>query len=515
MPSWEKGATCGSELTISRLKFQTGDQESTRREGISKPSMSQKVQYNGRLFDRRHLAAAQMAKDMLSMSDPIMRRLATAALSHVGQAEALKHCQDFVAALKDSDSGVRYTAVVYLSAARSFSGPSPVQEHTAEVAELLEDDDPGIRFWALETLANQGFASAPQATKLQKALEDSDPHCRVAAANAVSKAAPELQEEAAKVLAEALNKHEDKIFRKSGAEGLGYLGEAAMKYLPQIIGTLQKDDYPLARAAAAAALGQLGATAVAKAAESLARRLDDAEQAVRGACRGSLRKLDVGTALRSSEPALRGWAAEVVAGRGSDASVYGEVMAKLLSDESKDVRYWAASALSGMGAAAAEFAAEVEKAVKDPNPDVWPHILRIISLHVTQALDGACTAMVSHFADDDAHRRRCAIRALGSARDSALPFMGEVAKCLESRGGPPPILCFADAMSAAGSLAGLIPPQWQASRPVPPPAWPLEGQGPFCWHGQDSGLLVIRVVPARLKYQILVHNLRAEDADWL
>jgi len=152
---------------------------------------------------------------------------------------------------------------------------------------------------------------------------------------------------------------------------------------------------------------------------------------VRGACRGSLRKLDVGTALRSSEPALRGWAAEVVAGRGSDASVYGEVMAKLLSDESKDVRYWAASALSGMGAAAAEFAAEVEKAVKDPNPDVWPHILRIISLHVTQALDGACTAMVSHFADDDAHRRRCAIRALGSARDSALPFMGEVAKCLE------------------------------------------------------------------------------------
>ncbi|OLP94562.1 hypothetical protein AK812_SmicGene23396 [Symbiodinium microadriaticum] len=56
-----------------------------------------------------------------------------------------------------------------------------------------------------------------------------------------------------------------------------------------------------------------------------------------------------------------------------------------------------------MGAAAAEFAAEVEKAVKDPNPDVWPHILRIISLHVTQALDGACTAMVSHFADHDAH----------------------------------------------------------------------------------------------------------------
>ncbi|CAE7790955.1 unnamed protein product, partial [Symbiodinium sp. CCMP2456] len=77
------------------------------------------------------------------------------------------------------------------------------------------------------------------------------------------------------------------------------------------------------------------ASAVAKAAESLARRLDDAEQAVRGACRGSLRKLDVGTALRSSEPALRGWAAEVVAGRGADASVYGEVMAKLLSDESK------------------------------------------------------------------------------------------------------------------------------------------------------------------------------------
>ncbi|CAE7248505.1 TY5A [Symbiodinium natans] len=187
----------------------------------------------------------------------------------------------------------RASAVVYLSAARSFSGPSPVQEHTAEVAELLEDEDPGIRFWALETLANQGFASAPQAAKLQKALEDSDPNCRVAAANAVSKAAPELQEEAAKVLARALNKHEDKIFRKSGAEGLGYLGEAAMKYLPQIITTLQQDDYPLARSAAAAALGQLGAAAVAKAAEPLAQRLSDAEQDVRGACRGSLRKLDV------------------------------------------------------------------------------------------------------------------------------------------------------------------------------------------------------------------------------
>ncbi|CAE7433083.1 TY5A, partial [Symbiodinium sp. CCMP2456] len=53
-------------------------------------------------------------------------------------------------------------------------------------------------------------------------------HIRTKKYQSVHEAAPELQEEAAKVLAQALDKHEDKVFRKSGAEGLGYLGEAAM-----------------------------------------------------------------------------------------------------------------------------------------------------------------------------------------------------------------------------------------------------------------------------------------------
>ncbi|CAJ1435701.1 unnamed protein product [Effrenium voratum] len=323
--------------------------------------MSQTVQYNGKLFQRKALAATQMAKDMLDLGDPISRRLATGALSQLGQAEALQHCQDFVAALKDQDRGVRYCAMVYLCFARSFSGPSPVQEYTAEVAELLEDEDPGIRFWAIETLGNQGIASVPQSAQLQRALQDNDPHCRLAAAKAVVRVCPEYMAEAAEILVRAMDPEEDKIFRRSGAEGLGYMGDKALKYLPQLIDALG-DCYPPARAAAAKSLGELGAEAVLQAASDLARSLDDNDLEVRAAAAKALQRLDITEALLSSEPRLRRWGLEM-ATEGKEQR-HGQALAQLLGDQQDVIRFWAAQALCALGAPACDFPEELNRAVQ-------------------------------------------------------------------------------------------------------------------------------------------------------
>ncbi|CAK9024741.1 unnamed protein product [Durusdinium trenchii] len=390
--------------------------------------MSQKVKYNGTIFERRHLAAAQMAKDMLSLGDPLMRRLATGALSHLGQGEALRHCQDFVSALKDQDRGVRYCAVVYLAFARSFSGPSPVQEHTAEVAELLKDEDPGIRYWALETLANQGFASQPQAQQLLAALEDIDPHCRLAAAKAVAKVTPDDLPQAADVLVRSLDIEEPEIFRKSAAEGLGYMGIQAMKYLPRLVQVLT-DRYALARAAACGAIGQLGAEAVQQCCRQLAPCLEDEDLDVRLKASEALQLLDLPTALASPVARLRWWGAEQAFER-PDVEL-AEALASLLQDETKEVRAAAAWALSALGETAAEYMALVTSAVKDEHPDVWPPILRIISRHLPEALPESLGEVVQHVTSSEAHRRLRAIEALGAARDASLPYLEPVVKALE------------------------------------------------------------------------------------
>jgi len=82
--------------------------------------MSQRVKYNGKTYDRRHLAATAMAKDMLEDKDEIKRRFAATTLMQLGQAEALVHVTDYLAALKDEDRGVRYWAIVYLSGAKKL-----------------------------------------------------------------------------------------------------------------------------------------------------------------------------------------------------------------------------------------------------------------------------------------------------------------------------------------------------------------------------------------------------------
>eukprot|EP00434_Breviolum_minutum_P018551 symbB.v1.2.016363.t1/scaffold1243.1/size129491/5 len=446
-----------------------------------------------------------MAKDMLSMGDPIMRRLATAALSHLGQGEALKHCQDFVHALKDheaprslmfdQDRGVRYSAVVYLAFARSFSGPSPVQEHTAEVAELLQDEDPGIRYWAIETLANQGFASQPQSEKLHAALEDIDPHCRLAAAKAVARVTPDYIPKAAACLVQSLDPEEPKIFRKCAAEGLGYMGQEAMKYLPRLVQVLQ-DSYPLARASAAWAIGHIGPEAVQKCCNDLAKCLEDPDLDVRTKTSSSLQSLDIATALSSVEPALRCWGAAKAAEVPEKGLEHIEALAQLLQDHSKEVRAKAALAMSAMGHAAAQYMALVTLAVKashgctasmllwmtaccsqDENPEVWPPVLRIISRHLPEALTEALTEMSTHVAEGDPQRRCCAIQAMGAARDAALPFLDAVAACLEESqksakaiSGPSINFfchgCVSEHMNA-GALDGLVPKAWKPAPMTP------------------------------------------------
>eukprot|EP00930_Biecheleria_cincta_P082746 TRINITY_DN72407_c0_g1_i1.p1 TRINITY_DN72407_c0_g1~~TRINITY_DN72407_c0_g1_i1.p1 ORF type:complete len:474 (+),score=104.19 TRINITY_DN72407_c0_g1_i1:54-1424(+) len=393
--------------------------------------MSNKVKYNGKVFERRVLAAQQMAKDMLGAKDPLVRRFAVTALSDVGRAEALKHVEDFLAALHDEDRGVRYWALIYLAGARSFSGPSPVAEHTADLVPPLSDEDPGIRYWALEALGAQGFASQPQVEDIMKCLNDTDPHCRVAAAKALLKVDPELEEQAASVLVTSLDADEP-FFRMSSIEGLGLMGPSALPYVPKLREALGDDHGPV-RLAATNSLRGLGREAVEQAAEQLAQlETSDPEKDVRLAASAALSKLDTASALCHLDVVVRRFAALCVSKLGEKAAEHRERLAVMLrEDEDEVIRYYAAVAFSAMGPPAAEFAEGLRAALGDKNPDVWPPAMQALVRNVPKATEEALVFFGPILRDEEPHRRAQAVTAMGAARDDALPHCPPIVELLE------------------------------------------------------------------------------------
>eukprot|EP00931_Biecheleriopsis_adriatica_P005805 TRINITY_DN107291_c0_g1_i1.p1 TRINITY_DN107291_c0_g1~~TRINITY_DN107291_c0_g1_i1.p1 ORF type:complete len:467 (-),score=123.88 TRINITY_DN107291_c0_g1_i1:26-1426(-) len=394
--------------------------------------MSQKVKYNGTLFERKHLAAAQMAKDMVEMKDPIMRRFAATTLSNLGFAEALKHYGDFLKATQDEDTGVRYWALVYLCGCRSFSGPSPVAEHTAELVPLLEDEDPGCRYFAIETLTAQGFASQAQVSDIMKRLDDPDPHCRIAAAKAIGVIDPERADEAAEKVLELIDPEleNQEFFRASGIEGLALLGkDVGMKHIDQFMQALG-DIHPSVRRAAAKSLQVLGQDAVLPAAAQLARlQENDTDKQVREEAAATLKKLDLPAVLRDECVELRRFASSYVAELKTAAAEHAEVLASLLrTDEDEAVRYFAAIALSEMGPAAEPFLHDLRAALEDSNPEVWPPAARGIMRNVSQAeketaVSAAVEVLKPYLSSEKPLWRARAIEAISAARDEALPHL--------------------------------------------------------------------------------------------
>jgi len=393
--------------------------------------MSQRVKYNGKTYDRRHLAAIAMAKDMLEDTDEIKRRFAATTLMQLGQAEALVHVTDFLAALKDVDAGVRYWAIVYLSGAKNFSGPSPVAEHTEELVPMLQDEDPGIRYWTIEALGAQGFASIPQLNDLLKMIEDSDPHCRIAAAKAVARVGPDLCDQVAEILCQSLEA-EEPFFRISGIEGLGYLQEAGLQYTEQLCKALNDKHAPV-RVAAAEALAMLGKDAVAEAAARLAKaQCSDPDKDVREAVGTALKLLDYSGALEDEDVDLRRYAAEMVSKSGLSAADHAEVLeTMLLAEEDEAIRGFVAEAFSNMGPKAAEFSVTLKMALQDTNPDVWPPVVRALARHAPEDIPEVLDTVAEFLASEDPNCRTRAVDAIGAARDAAMKHLDRIVPLME------------------------------------------------------------------------------------
>jgi len=296
---------------------------------------------------------------------------------------------------------------------------------------MLQDEDPGIRYWTIEALGAQGFASIPQLNDLLNMIEDTDPHCRIAAAKAVARIGPDLCEQVAEVLCESLEA-EEPFFRISGVEGLGYLQAAGLQYTEQLCAALDDKHAPV-RVAAAKALAMLGKDAVAEAAARLAKaQFSDPEKDVREAVGTALKLLDFSEALEDEDVDLRRFAAEMVSKSGLNAADHAEVLETLLlAEEDEAIRGFVAEAFSNMGPKAAEFAETLKMALQDANPDVWPPVIQTLARHVPEAIPEALDTVAEFLASEDPKCRIRAVAAIGAARDAAMKHLDLIVPLME------------------------------------------------------------------------------------
>lgn len=304
-------------------------------------------------------------------------------------------------------------------------------EHTADLVPSLSDEDPGIRYWAIEALGAQAFASQPQSEDIVRCLSDADPHCRVAAAKALLKVDPELQDKAASVLVTSLDA-EEPFFRISSVEGLGLMGSSALPYVPKLCEALRDDHGPL-RLAATNSLRALGKQAVEQAAEQLAQmETSDPDKDVRLAAFAALSKLDVESSLCHSDVNVRRFAALCVSKLGAKTAEHRDRLAVMLREDEDDaIRHHAAAAFSSMGSPAAEFAEVLRGALQDKNPDVWPPAMQALARNVPDSVEDALVFFSPILMDEDSHRRAQAATAMGMAKDRALAHCPPIVELLE------------------------------------------------------------------------------------
>ncbi|CAE8594912.1 unnamed protein product [Polarella glacialis] len=389
-----------------------------------------KVNYGGKTFDRRGTAALAMAEDMLRHKDAITRRMAISCLFHLGK-ESLEHAADFATALQDEDAGVRYWASVWLASARTRDGSkSKALEHHSAMSAPLSDPDPGIRYWAAEALFACGRAAVEEVPALTTALLDTDPGVRVAAAKALAAVDPEVSAaKAAEVLLEALDS-EESYFRASAAEGLGFLGTAAMPHTERL-GQALGDSYAAVRLSATKSFQRLGLEAIQPMSALLAKlAVSDPDHEVQATAMACLKKLDLPFALQHEDVELRRWAAEGLAKLEAKCAEHAPLLAAALKDDDGTVRGWVAVAFSVMGPTAAQFAGDLKAALGDAAVEVRPLAMRALARQVPEAVPEALAYFVELLKHDDPSTRMSSIEAIGFARDQAMDVVPSLIECL-------------------------------------------------------------------------------------
>jgi HEAT repeat protein len=198
--------------------------------------------------------------------------------------------------------------------AKETPKPKPQDWQINGISAALDDEHDQVKKYALDKLVEYNLKDLKSVVKKPE----------------------EIAQKAAKILKD---EKVDASVRSSAAEALGNLGNAAAKYVPDILNILKDEKVDAyVRSSAASALGNLG-DAAAKYVPDIAKILKDEK---------------VDASVRSS-------AAEALGNLGNAAAKYVPDILNILKDEKVDayVRSSAASALGNLGNAAAKYVPDI------------------------------------------------------------------------------------------------------------------------------------------------------------
>jgi len=249
-----------------------------------------------------------------------------------------------IAALKDADNYVRYTAAVALG-----NNGKPEPKVIEALMAGLKAKEWNVRFSAARALGNIGKPDPKVIEALMAALKDEDSDVRSAAAQALGKIGkrdPKVIEALMAVL-----KKEDKRSdpygnaRSSAAEALGKFGKPDQDVIEALMAAL-KDPISDVRSAAADALVKLG-NENREVIEALMAALKDSYNDVRSAARVALGKLlqskpdkQLIEMLQDNDSGYRTAAAYALAAKNKKKPLSKETLAKIDEFRTKDPRPW-------------------------------------------------------------------------------------------------------------------------------------------------------------------------------
>ncbi|QFS45187.1 HEAT repeat domain-containing protein [Nostoc sphaeroides] len=360
--------------------------------------------------------------------------------------------------------------------AKETPKPKPQDWQINGISAALDDGHDKVKEYALNKLVEynlkdlKSLVKKPEdiAEKAAKILKDEkvDADVRGSAASALGN----LGDAAAKYVPDILNILKDEkvsaYVRGSAASALGNLGDAAAKYVPDILNFLKDEKVSASvRSGAAVALGNLG-DAAAKYVPDILNILKDekVDAYVRGSAASALGNLgdaaakyvpDILNILKDEkvDAYVRGSAAEALGKLGDAAAKYVPDILNILKDEkvSAYVRGSAASALGNLGDAAAKYVPDIANILKDEK------VSADVRSSAASALGNLGDAAAKYVPDilnilkDEkvsAYVRGSAASALGNLGDAAAKYVPDIANILKDE------KVDADVRSSAASALG-------------------------------------------------------------
>jgi HEAT repeat protein len=199
-----------------------------------------------------HIALPELLRG-LGDKNPFVKRLVAQALQQVGQ-PTVADLPDLLPLLEESATCSEAKARI-LEALAVLGDQPQATPAAANVVKLAQDSDARIRREALRAVGKMASAVPPAQPAvspkdaqvvLEKALQDSDPKVRGAAAEALTMHVPAVRGDVTK-LVELLKGKEPEV-RAPAARALGLLGEKAKPALPDLLAAARVDDRSLRRA---------------------------------------------------------------------------------------------------------------------------------------------------------------------------------------------------------------------------------------------------------------------------